>query len=960
MSESLLIDKYRKLLGIDNIVTTGDDVFISGEVTVTSNLFVSDNGIVGNDIFVSSITIISGNSMINGNISITDNLSVANNTIVKNNITNLNDLLVNNNMTIANTLYAADTKITGDVTILNNLYVKENIIINDKLSVNNIYSNGDSINIISNIINIGNENTIINLNGSTINILSKELSITDKLISLNYDNNTKMGIDKGNDSGLIFYNSINNGYIKTNSTADRFLILPPGSFTEKYIATIDMSNNLVISGNSNFNGNVTINNILNVKGNAYFNNNLAINNNLNLLENLIVGNNITSTGTLYISNLTNLTNNITVANNIYVSNNTNIANDVTLYSKLNVSGLSIINGNMTVLSNINVMNNILCNNNITILSSLICNNNVINNNNLTVGNNVNVIADSIMNNISIGNTLYVSNNTIIQNNITINSNLYISGNSSINGSAIFGNKNSITTIMGNLYTTLLEYDDNEAAINAGLPLWTLYRTGGIIKVVVYETPPTVTFTGYNLTTVNVLSVGKELIFSNILNISSHPNYPVSGITFPSYIYYQYPGGETTTATKLDSTLSGNHTITFNIYDYFNNLKIQKLLINISNGYYNFIIEFGENYPITSRTDGTLVYYNGSPSKNYLTHNNLYMSNGVEYRITYMDGINNSTIIPTYELNNALGKNRMRLPSIYNVPIENNQTAVIIDITRNTDYHDNVPSSMILSKQFLDNVGYDHTKPFCFLYKGKANVSGVRFLYDGSIICNPTTLLYLSNITYQNTDNIQYGPTDWNNCFSGGHMNYTSWNTTPELLRFGIIRYKNIRIFHYGPIIATNNINYSKYYPNGYPYVTIKTYRNNDTSPSETFNSVPSTANDYEVTLIRDLNIDCLDFSQGFFYKQLFDGTKHYMIFYDNRYIKRIEIIYNNAEKITNLKDSIYGYSNYVEYVVPHLHYRQQSTYKFYEGIVFSKTDITPADGLFPKNNDFTYNTSTTG
>ena len=917
MSEMFLIDKYKKLVGIDNIITNGGDTTIVGNVTILSNLFVSNNSIINNDLRVMSQSSILGNTISKGDISISSKLNVLLNTYVKNNITNNNELIINNNATILNTLFVSNNSIiNNNVTILNTLYVKNTLTANSSINVNNIYSNTDTINIISNVINIGNDNTTLNLNGTTINILNKDLSITDKLISLNYDEVSGNGIDIGNDSGLVFYNKLGSGYIKTNSTADRFLILPPGVATEKYIATIDMSDNLVISGNSFFNGDVIINNILNVKKTALFNNDITVNNNLTLSGDMIVENNITVGGQTFVIANTNIINDVTVGNNLYVSDIAIINNNVTINSKLNVSGVANIYGDMTVLSSMTVNDSIFCNNDISISSMLIGNNNAFNSNNVTVGNCINIINSAVLNSISIGNTLFVSNNTIIKNNVTINSNLLVSGDCHINGSASFGKLDSITTILGQLYTSLPEYVDNAAALLSGLPIWGLYRTGGIVKVTIIEISPVISFSGLNSTN-NILSLGDPLIFNDVMIVTTDSGYPISTVIPPSYVYYEYPGGSTTTATSLTSTILGTHRITYNIYDYFGNLGIGTLNITISNNYFPFVI----NLNIAGKT---------------YTNNNYLNSDLTTYKLNYTTGINESNLIPSYALG-AANDPKIYLPTF---DYQNSESVKSVFITNGT-------YSLLLSKQFLISVGYNIKNSWTFVYKIK-NISFRSELLEFNYPVIPLDYYFSEDPTAIQP---RYGNTY---TFGGGHRNEQTYENMGQYFQLNIhtrgIFIYIIPITGIPSQVTTmmNNITY-----------TYKLYSNTDQF-TVTKNGPDSTLLNTEVTNMPDISVHdgvfttLIDVYQGYFLKNYYDASnnKYYIIMYDRNGIKRIEIIVNNI----NL-NTLFAYRSKpseVDFIMPHALHLNVTRNKFYEGVVYKSGEVTDnVINYFPSTNVFT-------
>jgi len=194
----------------------------------------------------------------------------------------------------------------------------------------------------------------------------KNQYIKDKIIVLNLDNNSNAA-DIGNLSGIAIAGITGNGYIKTNLNADRFLIKTPLGSTDQFIATFDLSNNFVVSGNT-----VLINDV-------------------SLLSNL----NVSSTANI---------NNLVVLSNLN-SLGINTIGKSTFISNIYVSGASLFNSNLTINSNLNVSNNTYLNNaNIT---------------SLTVFSN-----STFISNLYINNDLNVNNNSLFNHNISVNSNLF--------------------------------------------------------------------------------------------------------------------------------------------------------------------------------------------------------------------------------------------------------------------------------------------------------------------------------------------------------------------------------------------------------------------------------------------------------------------------------------------------------------------------------------------------------
>ena len=365
-------------------------------------------------------------------------------------------------------LYNRGQTITSSLQLLNDSF---NINVNNK---NILKSTNDTVifpyGIITN--NITSNNTLninskyINLKG-TVNIYGSTNLVNNiytnlKLIELNL-NELKEPIDSGGLSGIIIKSTNINkdGYIMTNSNADRFIVKAPLNSQEQIMATLDQNSNFHISGSSTINTDLYVSgisylNILNVSSlatitnintnNLYVSNNTILDGKTTILSSLNISgtsiiNNI-HTNYLYVSSNSILNGNISI-NNLTVSGVTNIFKYVNM-NMLNVSGKTIlndttINGNLYI-SNYSKLNNVYANNlNIsnnsiflgytTILGNLnISGNSILND---TTINNLFVSSSSIFNNLLLNNTLTVSGNTNL-NNVTIQNSLYVSGFANLN------------------------------------------------------------------------------------------------------------------------------------------------------------------------------------------------------------------------------------------------------------------------------------------------------------------------------------------------------------------------------------------------------------------------------------------------------------------------------------------------------------------------------------------------
>jgi hypothetical protein len=470
--DSYLILKYREMFGLDNISNISINTTFKGHTSILSSLNVVNNYINNNNI--SLLSNLNTNNYINNlNTTIQSNLIVNNNSLLNNintanlecnNITNYNKLSVDNNTTINN-----------NTSIMSNLYVNNMNLSN--LLVPNILSYNTTLSLLSNIINIGTNNSTININGTSLYVASTDLKINDKILSLNINPTTLLAFDMGDLSGFEIMGTSNSGFIKSNYLGSLITIKPPLSI-EQNILTLN-NDDMYITGYSILNDNVELYKSLDITHNLTTKT-LTVGSNLNVFNNLLV-NDITNNTNLYISGNTIL-NNIT-SNSIFINNNL-IFNNTTVLSSLNVNS-NIYTNNTFYNKNLNVINTTLLNNT-SCLSDLKINNN------------------SYLNNINTFN-INISNITILNNNTSLLSTLNINNNFTINGTNTFCTNlqtnnitfsNNITTksnlnILSKIIMKIPEYNDNQSAINAGLAIGTWYRTGGVLKIRLNTIDPTI-------------------------------------------------------------------------------------------------------------------------------------------------------------------------------------------------------------------------------------------------------------------------------------------------------------------------------------------------------------------------------------------------------------------------------------------------------------------------------------
>ena len=298
------------------------------------------------------------------------------------------------------------------------------------------------------------------------------------------------------------------------------------------------ANTSIIKGNftivSNLNANygnldnVTMNSNLNIDGNIYFNN-ITVESTL-CNSSISYFNYITTYGYIYISHNANL-NNTTINSQLMISGTTTI-NNTSFLSNLYISGNTIIQKDVTVCSNLYIFGSANLNNKVTIVSNL---------------------ATSSLTNI---------NNSVTMNNITILSDL-----------SVFGSFNCINCSIGNISMVgLPEYPNNSAAANGGIPLWGYYRTGDILKIRTDVISPILTLSGPSLITI---SKGQPYIDPGVFvtdNLNENILPYITNIQYNStnYLSNQILLSNSTTITSFNTSLVGNHIITYTAIDSYGN------------------------------------------------------------------------------------------------------------------------------------------------------------------------------------------------------------------------------------------------------------------------------------------------------------------------------------------------------------------------------------------------------
>lgn len=563
----ILSRSYKEMAGYYNIENISNNTILSGNVTVGSNLNVSDssyfkNTTVANNLYLGGELIshndITTDTLFTSNITIGGNVYVTNDTLVTNNL-NMDGSLVCNNIKILNTSFNSNLNIDSDALVHTSLYTD---------SINNT----SSIMIDSPLITIGTTGSNLTFNGTILNVISEQIEITDKLITLD-------SIGDGAGAGIEILGVSGNGYIKVSSDKKRYAIKNPLSGDFEYISTFDSDNNLIISGASAFNGNVTISSNLTISSDILFQQQVDINSNLNISNTSIFNNNVTINGTLNIDN-----NDLIIVNNLDSNgnlkiNNTGILNSSNVNAELNIKGESVMSNPVTINSVLNLLDNTVFNQNLTIVSNTNISNNSIIKNNFEIVGDCSILEDISARNYYNKNTLEIGGESI-HNKITTNSDMYVNGN-------IYIEKNSTMSsdlnIYGKIICPLREFQTNSIAALNNIPVWGLYRTGGIIKVRVDILPPVITlgFTDLQLTVGQILQVPTISVSDNmdedpiIPKLISIENNSVSNI-----ISNPISITEPTNIAGTDSLTVDTYTMTFTASDIIGNIATEQATLNV--------------------------------------------------------------------------------------------------------------------------------------------------------------------------------------------------------------------------------------------------------------------------------------------------------------------------------------------------------------------------------------------
>jgi cytoskeletal protein CcmA (bactofilin family) len=429
---------------------------------------------------------------------------------------------------------------------------------------------------------------------------------------------------------------------------------------QKYKTMIGLGSILCVSNTTILIGSASVCSNLYISGSTIMNS-ATVCTNLNILNNLIINANSTIVSNLNISNNTLIKGNLTINNNLYISANSFIKGNMQINSSLNVSGNTILNNaivNSLNISNNTIFNNLLVNN-LNISSYTVLNGNVSSNylyisnfsklqGNTSFLSNLLISGTTNLNNCLINANLN-GNNFISQGNITINSLLNVTKTSILNNSIILNSINlnnnlnvaSLNTnnlnISNYIICNLPEYQNYPSALAAGVPYWNLYRTGGIVKIMLDLISPIITLNGASIMTLYVgdtfqdpsVSITSDLNQNILPIVTGTVNTNMVGTYILSYIAYDY-------FNNCSNLLSR----TVNVYNYptISNVVLSSNIITFTtSGVFNIM-----SYLITQSSN--IIVSETIITSNSINISSLTLSTTPYFIIIYLKRITNDILI----------------------------------------------------------------------------------------------------------------------------------------------------------------------------------------------------------------------------------------------------------------------------------------------------------------------------
>jgi hypothetical protein len=320
-----------------------------------------------------------------------------------------------------------------------------------------------------------------------------------------------------------------------------------GTDIVKEVFTVDMGNvscmsSLNVSGFTTLSNDTTINGILNVSGNSNFNNDITCTSSLNVSGITTLSNNTSIFGILNVSGSSFFNNIVTLRSSLNVSGITTLSNNTTINGILNVSGNSIFNNIVTLRSSLNISGFATLSNNTSIFGTLNVSGFTKLHNNTTLLSSLNVSGFTTLNNgVTLLSTLNVSGNTNISNNLIINgtaSYAYLGVGSNYDSSFISMTENSdmyISTPDNSMSLSKMYIKSNKVInLNSGAFNWDTMTSTTNVKIdditgIFLQTPITINLQSniINLTANSVNIYGFTKLNNNTTLVSS---LNVSGLT----------------------------------------------------------------------------------------------------------------------------------------------------------------------------------------------------------------------------------------------------------------------------------------------------------------------------------------------------------------------------------------------------------------------------------------------
>jgi hypothetical protein len=237
---------------IDNL--TGNTE-ISGSINVGPLFEVLQNGnLTANNTEIDGTLYVLNNDTTLKNLTVVESINVPSlfvSTINSNNIESSGYFNLEGNFTITNSFGDEKFKVTNlngktdidgqlevnGLTMINNDFIIKNT---QKIVTNTIEShNYNPINIKGSVINIGEEDSLVNINGSINYIQSNNLEVKDPTITLNKGGHSAIG------SGFIFEDTTSNGYLLVDTDKKGLVFRGPSDSSQKRIATLSDSETLI-------------------------------------------------------------------------------------------------------------------------------------------------------------------------------------------------------------------------------------------------------------------------------------------------------------------------------------------------------------------------------------------------------------------------------------------------------------------------------------------------------------------------------------------------------------------------------------------------------------------------------------------------------------------------------------------------------------------------------------------